>query len=68
MFNHFIGGGPVPVTDHPDCRTRVNELQCLYRALSLFGLLHCMAFAISDGKKKHIKSSTNKNWLHFILF
>lgn len=38
-----------------DPRMCVNELLFLYRALSCcFGLLHCMAFTISDGKK-HIK-------------
>lgn len=37
-----------------DPRMCVNELLFLYRALSCcFGLLHCMAFTISDGKKTH---------------
>lgn len=51
-----------------DPRMCVNELLFLYRALSCcFGLLHCMAFTISDGKKKHIKKQYKSKPPKFVL-
>lgn len=66
--SHLFAKMDTPVASAHSRQISLDELLFLYRALSCcFGLLHCMAFTISDGKKKHIKKQYKSKPPKFVL-